>query len=143
LILLMLLLATVHATKATAQVRENTLGIVTLTVQVTGLKSDKGRVYVALYDSSDQWLKKPVRRENVDIVDGKATKVFKDMPVGDYAISSYHDENLNQELDAGLFGIPTEPWACSRGAKGKLGPPKWKDARFKLSAESSELTIKY
>ncbi len=38
----------------------------------------------------------------------KTTWRIHDLPYGRYAISTYHDENDNGELDSGLFGIPTE-----------------------------------
>ena len=39
------------------------------------------------------------------------------------------------------MGIPIEDYACSNGAKGFMGPPKYSDAKFKLS-ESKIITIK-
>ncbi len=106
----------------------------TLTLELTGLSSDKGQLMVGLYNSSDTWLGKNLKGEIVKIKDGTATVVFTDVPYGIYAASAVHDEDSNNELNTGLFGIPSEPYASSRGAKGKFGPPKWEDAKFDLTA---------
>ncbi len=103
-----------------------------LTVQLTGLKSDKGQLMVALYDSSDNWLGNGIMGEITTISNGQATVTFKNVPYGTYAISSFHDKDNNGKLNTRLFGIPSEPYASSRGAKGRFGPPKWEDAKFDL-----------
>ena len=78
--------------------------------------------------------------------DGRSAKVpmiftINNLPEGVYAISAYHDENENQKLDTGWFGIPKERYGCSNDAKGNMGPPKYEDAKFQLSNHKS-LSIK-
>jgi uncharacterized protein (DUF2141 family) len=114
-----------------------------LIVEIQNLKTDKGKLLVGLYDSKNNWLGQSIMGEVSDIKNGKAQVTFKDVPYGSYAISSYQDENENNELDAGLFGIPKEPYASSRGAKGTFGPPKWNDAVFKVEAQSTTEIILY
>ena len=115
----------------------------TLTVLVTDLGSDKGKLLTALYASEGEWLSKAYMGKISEIKDGAATVTFSDVPYGSYAISTFHDENDNGVLDAGLFKIPTEPYASSRGAKGRFGPPKWKDAIFEVSQSELTESIKY
>lgn len=115
----------------------------TLTVELINFKSDEGQVMVSLYDSSDYWLKKEIQGEITSIENGKATVVFKNVAYGTYAISSIHDKDMDNKLKTGAFGIPKEPYASSRGAKGRFGPPKWKDAKFTISTPLSLETIKY
>lgn len=67
--------------------------------------------------------------------------VFENLPSGEYAISLYHDENENNKLDTGWFGIPNEGYGCSNNAKGMMGPPKYEDAKFQLTS-NKEMTIK-
>ena len=114
-----------------------------LTVELSGLKSDKGDLAIALYDSAENWLRNNMKGQISKIVDGKATITFEDVPYGIYAISSFHDKNENEKLDTGIFGIPKEPYASSRGAKGKFGPPKWTDAKFEINQSSTTEQIKY
>lgn len=114
-----------------------------LTVEIHGLDSDEGTLMIAIYGSEGQWLSQPSFRKSSDIRNGTATVVFDNIPVGIYGISTYHDENNNSKLDTGLFGIPSEPYASSRGAKGMFGPPKWNDAKFKVSNVSHKEEIKF
>lgn len=122
---------TVMAAKSNAEVG-------TITVHLTGLKSNEGQLMVALY-RKDTWLKEPFMGELVEIEAKQATVVFKNVPYGTYGVSAVHDEDNNNELNTGLFGIPTEPYASSRGATNRFGPPRWKDAKFEVkSSESSQ-----
>jgi uncharacterized protein (DUF2141 family) len=114
-----------------------------LTVIVNGLKSDEGTMMIAVYTSEGNWLSRSQYRKSTTIVDGVATVVFENLPLGVYGISTYQDENNNGKLDTGLFGIPKEPYASSRGAVGRFGPPKWVDAQFKLSNQSHTEEINY
>jgi len=114
-----------------------------LTVEVTGIKSDKGTMMVAVYGSEGQWLSQNIYGAVSEIVNGKATVVFENIPIGTYGISTFQDKNDNSKLDTGLFGIPKEPYASSRGAKGMFGPPKWTDAKFDVKNTSHKEEIKY
>ena len=62
------------------------------------------------------------------------------MPLGSYAISTYHDENDNDKLDKNIVGIPKEAYGFSNDATGFMGPPKWEDAKFDLK-EDKTITI--
>ncbi|RAR70108.1 DUF2141 domain-containing protein [Flavobacterium aciduliphilum] len=113
---------------------------VSLTVQVLGFKNNNGKVCVGLYNSEGTFLKETFLTMNAEIVDQKATVVFQNVPAGDYAVSLYHDENNSGILEKGAFGIPKEDFACSNNAKGKMGPPKYNDAKFSLT-ETKTITI--
>ncbi len=114
-----------------------------ITVNIEGASSDNGKIYIGLYDSSDNWLSKRYVSSVEEISDGKCTTTWTNIPNGTYAISLYHDENNNQELDTGWFGIPTESIACSNGAVGRFGPPTWEDAKFEIKDKDINLTIKF
>ncbi len=101
-----------------------------ISIEFSGIKADKGDVYVALYNTEDSFLKTPYKGDIVKVNNKKAIAVFKDIPEGDYAISAFHDENDNKKMDTKIFGIPKEPIGISNNAKGFFGPPKYKDAKF-------------
>jgi uncharacterized protein (DUF2141 family) len=108
---------------------------VNLTVSVSGLKSDTGVLKVGLYNSEGTFLIIPYKSIPSQIKDNVATVVFEGIPKGEYAISSYQDENSNGKLDTNIIGIPTEGVACSNNAKGFMGPPKYKDAKFNIDKD--------
>jgi uncharacterized protein (DUF2141 family) len=102
----------------------------TLTVNTSGFKNNDGKVKVGLYNSEGTFLKNTYLSVAAQINDLNATVVFKNIPVGEYAVSIYHDENNSGVLEKGFFGIPKEDYAASNNAKGMMGPPKYEDAKF-------------
>lgn len=110
-----------------------------LTVEITGMEVDKGKVFLALYNSEDTFLKssKTTKGTNAIVKDGKAIAYFKGLKKGEYAVSLFHDENDNGKMDTKIFGIPKEPYGFSNNAKGFMGPPKFKDAKFTVETNKS------
>ncbi|MFD1064173.1 DUF2141 domain-containing protein [Winogradskyella litorisediminis] len=108
-----------------------------ITVHVSGLKNNKGKLLVGLYNSENQFLSERYKDIEGKINNQKSTFVFKDIPTGIYAISFIHDKNDNGKLDTNFMGIPREDYGCSNNAKGFMGPPKWKDAKFELTDDKT------
>ena len=107
----------------------------TLDVVVIGLKNQTGNVHIALFDKPDHF---PYREgilhdKIVPITGQKAQFRFENLPPGDYGIAVFHDENINDEFDQGLFGIPLEDYGFSNNAGVFFGPPSFDDAKFKLT----------
>ncbi|MBE7634864.1 DUF2141 domain-containing protein [Tenacibaculum finnmarkense genomovar ulcerans] len=113
----------------------------TITVYFEGMKSDKGNLYVAIYNHKKDFLKEPIKGKIIKISDKKATLVFENMIAGTYAISTFHDVNDNKKMDTNFIGIPKEPIGISNDAKGFMGPPKYKDAKFDV-IQSIKMTIR-
>ncbi|MNC95537.1 hypothetical protein D3C83_126870 [compost metagenome] len=63
------------------------------------------------------------------------------MASGSYAIAVLHDENENFKMDTSIIGIPKEGYGVSNNVKGRFGPPKFADARFRVT-EASSMTIR-
>ncbi len=113
-----------------------------VTVIISNLESNEGKVYVGLYNTEDSFLGKGYKSTHTKIENNTCKVVFENIPNGVYAISMYHDENDNNKMDTGLFGIPKEDYGCSNNAKGFMGPPKWEDAKFEINNESITQHIK-
>ena len=115
----------------------------TLALDFTGMKSNKGNLYVAVYNKKDHFLKKPIKGTILKIEDKKASVTLKDIPTGVYAISAFHDTNNNKKLDTNFLGIPKEPIGMSNDATGFMGAPKYKDAKFKVTKDTAiTITVK-
>jgi len=112
-----------------------------LTVNIKGLKNNKGQVVVGLYQGEKNFLRKVYFGKVVSISNNEAVVEFDHLPSGEFAISLFHDENGNGKMETGWFGIPKEDYACSNGAKGFMGPPKYLDAKFTIT-ENKTITIK-
>ena len=114
-----------------------------IVVTIIGFESDAGQVMVALWDDPEHF---PTGENHVAalravIKDGSAQLEFVDVAPGEYALSVFHDENDNGELDTGFMGIPKEPFGASNDARGRFGPPKFDDARFPVDDGVVELTV--
>ena len=72
-----------------------------------------------------------------EIKNKKTVVIFKNLPKGVYAISSFHDINDNKKMDTNFIGIPKEPIGMSNNAKGFMGPPKYKDSKFNLETNKT------
>lgn len=101
-----------------------------ITIEFSGMETDKGAIYVGLHDSKANFLKKRFKETVIAVKDNKATVTFENIPQGEYAVSAFHDENDNKKMDTKIFGIPKEPIGISNNASGFMGPPKYKDAKF-------------
>ena len=112
-----------------------------LSVEIKGLVSDSGDVYVAIYDKAEKWMKASLAGSKAAAKKGGVTVIFKDLPEGDYAISLYHDENGNGKMDSNVMGIPIEPYAFSNDAAGNYGPASFEQAKFTVAGEKKSIVI--
>ena len=112
-----------------------------LTVNMSGLASNKGTLLVGVYNKKEDFLKKEFKGTIAKIKNKESVVIFKNLPQGEYAVSFVHDENNNQKMDTNFFGIPKEDFGCSNNAKGFMGPPKYEDAKFQLT-ENKTINIK-
>ncbi len=98
-------------------------------------RNDQGKVFCGLWSGAPGY---PTERGAAvgnaldrHIQGGRAHCVFDDLEPGrEYAVAAFHDENGNNDLDTGLFGIPSEGTGASNDARGFMGPPSYPDARF-------------
>jgi uncharacterized protein (DUF2141 family) len=104
-----------------------------ITVNISNLNSNDGKVFVGLYNTKESFLNKGYKYLSTEIKNHSTMVTFKDVPNGIYAISMYHDENDNDKMDSNFLGIPKEDYGCSNNAKGFMGPPKWEDAKFEVN----------
>ena len=111
-------------------------------VTISNFDNDKGKAFIALYNSEANFLGNAYKSAIVDIKNKTCTVTFKDVQQGVYAISLFHDENGNNKMDSNFLGIPKEDYGCSNNARGFMGPPKWADAKFEIKNEIIHQTIK-
>ena len=112
-----------------------------LTVHVTGLESNTGRVQIALTDADGFDKDDHLRDAALSIENGAARWTVDSIPHGTYAVRLYHDKNANGQLDTNAFGMPKEAYGFSNNARGRFGPPDFEEASFALEKDSLSLTI--
>jgi len=109
----------------------------TLTIDADGFKNDKGEVQFSLYNKDgtipDKNLNLYYLKKRVKVKNGHAEATFKNLPKGRYAVSLYHDENNNGEIDKGLI-MPEEGVGLSNFETiNFFHLPNFKAASFMLS----------
>ncbi len=111
-----------------------------LTVLVTG--GSDGVARGSVFASEADWLKRPLgAADGAFGADGVARLVFSGLEPGWIAVSVFHDEDGDGELDTNFIGIPSEPVAASNNPSARFGPPSWEDSRFELPEGGVEITI--
>ena len=113
----------------------------TLIVHVQGLTSDDGNLRFVLFDSKENFLKRPVRAEIVEISNRQGTWTVADIPLGEYAVLVHHDVDGSGKMERHWYGKPKEPTGASNDAPARFGPPKYKAAKFELDSPERTLTI--
>ena len=138
-VVISILLFAVMARTASPQESENAIR-----AHIEGLHSDQGQVVCALFADANDFPKKidqAFARTAAQIISGRATCKFPKVPAGVYAVSVFHDENLNGRLDTNWLGIPREGVGASNNPKPRMGPPKFAAAEFQDSGASMDVEI--
>ncbi len=61
--------------------------------------------------------------------------------IGDSPMSVVYDEDIDSELDTGLFRIPMEKISFPDNARSRMGPASFDDASFLLSGTDTAITV--
>ena len=115
-----------------------------VTLSFTGLRSHAGEIRVEVYDSAQAWARAdhPWRRLAVPAAPGTPQVRLDGVPPGQYAIRAFHDLDGDGRLRTGAFGAPTEPYAFSNNARGRLGPAPWSAASFTVVYPGASQSIR-
>lgn len=68
-------------------------------------------------------------------------QVTLDAPPGEYAVSIFHDEDKDRELDT-FLGIPREGFGFSRNPRIRFGAPSFRDVRIGIPAGFTRLPVR-
>ncbi len=109
-----------------------------LTITVRNVEPYKGNLMVAIYNSAETFLTKPITDTliNLSTVSDSTNIDFTNLETGTYAVSMYQDSDSNRELNTFLFGIPSERYGFSNNARGFMGPPSYTSCKFYLKTDT-------
>ncbi len=116
-----------------------------LWVEFSNIREAKGRLYVAVYNRSDAFLKvdKVFSKKITPITQTGPMKLsLGNLPPGKYALSCFHDLNGNGQLDTNWAGIPNEPYGFSNNARPRFRAPKWAEAAFDLYQSGMTISVR-
>jgi uncharacterized protein (DUF2141 family) len=115
-----------------------------LTVDVSGLRNQKGQVCVSLFNAGRGFPDNPsaaVAAQCVQTQGGVAQVTFGNLRGGSYAVAVLHDENNDGKANRNALGIPKEGFGFSRNPVLRFGPPKFGEASFVVAGPSVETQI--
>jgi uncharacterized protein (DUF2141 family) len=140
------LLLTIAMPRISAQQAQELKGGATLKIKVNGARNAKGTIRAALFQSAKGFpgdAAQAIRTQaaNIDPQTLSAQITFADLPGGTYAVSVFHDENMNQKLDKNFMGIPKEGYGASSNPGKRIGPPSFEDAKFTIDGAERSLEI--
>lgn len=118
-----------------------------LTVRVIGARNSQGRIALALFQSdagfpADSAKAVRVEQMEIDAHTRSATFLLDAVPFGVYALSVFHDENMNGKLDKNFVGAPKEGYGASNNPRKRMGPPPFDEAKFSLHQLEQSIEIK-
>ena len=114
-----------------------------VTVTFGNVSSEDGTIYASLCDRTGykKMVKGGCLRSEATPAREGAQITFKDVPTGDWGVSSFHDENDNRKLDSNFFRMPLEATGASNNAVGNYGPPTFDQIKFSVGEADVDLAI--
>lgn len=110
-----------------------------VTVTLTGVQARGGVLLVAL-QTEGQFMQQDGLGQLIEApAAGDVTITFRDVPPGDYALSAFHDQNADYQMQTAANGIPEEGWAMSHGETLR-GPPTFAQVSFTVPAAGAEIS---
>ncbi len=116
-----------------------------IVVNVSRIGNGNGRVGCALYLNEDGF---PAKNEKAHktmwatINSSEAVCEFDGIEPGTYAVSVFHDEDMNGKLNTKFLGRPAEGWGVSNNVSaGTFGPPGYDEARFQYTGNTMHISI--
>jgi uncharacterized protein (DUF2141 family) len=117
-----------------------------LEITVTNIRNSTGTIKWAVFKNETQFKKYDdyVDAGYVNAKQGNVIITTKNIPDGNYAISVYHDENNNSEIDFNFLGLPTEGFGFSNNPVIYFGPPSFRECCFDKSGKKNvSIKVKY
>jgi uncharacterized protein (DUF2141 family) len=103
----------------------------------------KGKILFAIFDSSAQFPNgTAVKTGSVAIGGETEISAIVDLPVGEYAISVFLDENNNGRLDQNMLGIPRERFGFSNNPRILTSAPSYRDCAVRVLDQDNEMDIR-
>jgi len=110
-----------------------------ISLEVGGLENLDGDLAIVMNNSSEQFNSSTewYKDTTVDVNSDNMIILIKDIIAGTYAISLFHDQNSNGELDVNLFNIPEEGFGFSNNPTILFSQPEFNDCKFIIEAGDS------
>ena len=103
-------------------------------LEVSGFNNTSGLLAIAVFDNSNSFESEneTYRDSTLAVTHSEMTIVIENVHPGDYAISVFHDEDDNDELNTNIFGIPQEGFGFSNNPSIGFSQPTYNECVFTI-----------
>lgn len=121
----------------------------TLTVHITGIRSDKGSIRLAFYNTAESFDDEKAlftkTCSKAEMKNGQLTVIYKGLLPGVYGLALLDDENNNQKMDYGMV-LPKEGFGFSDYYHTGMTRPRFDKFDFNFGSSDNktvEMKIRY
>lgn len=112
----------------------------TLQIHIGDIPSDRGIIQVLVFDREKGWpesVDDAWKALGIPIKNGIASQTLVDVPVGNYAITVFHDEDEDGLIRKNKLGYPIDDFGFSNNPSLLFGVPSFSKCSKKVSSGSS------
>ena len=106
-----------------------------LDITLTNIRNANGQLMVAVYDSPvgfPESFDAAYVRIMLPAQPGTQRLTIAGLQDQAYALTVFHDENENGQLDKNALGMPLEGYGVSNNARNRFRAPDWSKAKFRM-----------
>lgn len=110
-----------------------------LVVKLSGIRKAQGNVVLCLWAQEGKFPDceaGPVVAR-ISVPAGTPEARFTNIAPGRYAVSGFHDANVNNTMDTNMVGLPLEAVGLSNNPKAGFGPPRFKASQFTVGGDAA------
>jgi len=114
---------------------------VSVTVEITNVAVNGGKVYLALFANAEEFRKEePFLAFEIESRSAAVSQVVS-LPAGEYVVSGFQDANGNLKLDYNFLGVPRELVAISNYDGKGLPSKNFNRQKIKIDNTTGRVTI--
>jgi len=115
-----------------------------LTIDIKGVRGTAGTLQIAVFDQAVTYKKMAYEKAyaalTVKVNQQRNAITFHDVPKGQYAVSLFHDENSNNQMEKALTGMPKEGYGTSN-ASDRYDEPDFAKASVTVGDSNQTINI--
>lgn len=106
---------------------------------------DHGHVQVLIFNQEEGFpseIDKAWKRLSLPVENKKAEIIIPDVEPGSYAVSVFHDEDMDGEIKTNAIGYPLDKFGFSNNPSLLFGAPSFSKASFEVTDQEVKVKIK-
>jgi len=112
---------------------------VNLTISITNIENNFGILNIGVFNHKDSFpvKGKEYRTAKVEASQDTVFVIIRNLPMGEYAISIFMDENMDSICNTNFIGFPKEDYGFSQNFRPLLRVPSFDDCKFKIANDTT------